>query len=274
MGKASSSKKIKRVQAAGVSRSPGQRRNLGFPAMIIAIVLVGLVSVYFARDHRRGQVAEAPVANQDHWHAAFGSYICGAFEKNPADAKADASGIHTHSDGLIHIHPYTAAAAGENATFGVFADQIGLKLGDGTFTLPGGKTYKNGDKCEDDKKKSTTGRVALFVWPPQATDKTEPKVITENLGAVRLAQNGQVFVLAFLPKDETPPLPPSMTELANPSDLETSPEQGSTEFTTTVPGGEGSVPEGEGSVPEGEGSTPSSSVPSDETTTTAPPTGG
>lgn len=236
MGKASSSKKIKRVQAAGVSRSPGQRRNLGFPAMIIGIVLVGLVSVYFARDHRQGQEAEAPVANQDHWHAAFGTYVCGAFEKNPGDAKADASGIHTHGDGLIHIHPYSAASAGKNATFSVFADQIGLGLGKDSFTIPQGKTWKNGDKCTDEKGKSKPGRVAMFVWPPQATDKTKPKVVTEDIGAIRLAENGQAFVLAFLPEGDTPPLPPSMTELANPSDLDAPPEKDSTNYTTTVPG--------------------------------------
>lgn len=278
MGKASSSKKIKRVQAAGVSRTAGQRRNLGFPAMIAGIVLVGLVAVFFARDHRRSQVAEAPVANQDHWHAAFGIEICGAFEKNPADAKADASGIHTHSDGLIHIHPYTAAAAGKNATFAVFADQIGLELGDGSFTLPDGKTWKNGDKCTDEKtKKSTEGRVAMFVWPPQSTDKTEPKEITKNLGDIRFAQDGQAFVLAFLPKGEAPLLPPSMPELANPSDLDQPSEQGSTEFTTTVPGAETTtVPGAETTTVPGAETTTVPSVPASdpETTTTTPPTGG
>jgi hypothetical protein len=33
-------------------------------------------------------------------------------------------------------------------------------------------------------------------------------------------------------------LPPSVEALANPSDLETTPERGSTEFTTSVPGGD------------------------------------
>ncbi|HTN99756.1 MAG TPA: hypothetical protein VL068_03675, partial [Microthrixaceae bacterium] len=236
MGKASSSKKIKRVQAAGVSRSPGQRRTLWFPALIVGIVLVGLVTVFFARDHRRSQVAEAPVANQDHWHAAFGIDVCGAFEKNQADVKADASGIHTHADGLIHIHPYTAASEGDNATFSVFADQIGLDVSDGKFALSDGTTWKNGDKCKDEKtKKEVEGRVAMFVWPPQSTDKTEPKEVTTNIGDIRLAQDGQVFVLAFLPKGEVPTLPPSMDELASPSDLEAPPDQGSTKYTTTVP---------------------------------------
>jgi hypothetical protein len=42
MGKASSAKKIKRVQQAGVSRAPGQRRNMAYPALILAILVVGV----------------------------------------------------------------------------------------------------------------------------------------------------------------------------------------------------------------------------------------
>jgi hypothetical protein len=41
-------------------------------------------------------------------------------------------------------------------------------------------------------------------------------------------------VLAFVPKGADVPLPPSVEALANPSDLETPPEEGSTEFTTTT----------------------------------------
>ncbi len=65
MGKASSSKKIKRVQAAGATRSPGQRRQLGFPALIIGIIVVGLIGTFFAVAHRRDieQVRPTPCAH-------------------------------------------------------------------------------------------------------------------------------------------------------------------------------------------------------------------
>ena len=45
MGKASSSKKIRRVQQAGVSRAPGQRRNLAYPALIVGIIVVGTLPI-------------------------------------------------------------------------------------------------------------------------------------------------------------------------------------------------------------------------------------
>lgn len=238
MGKASSAKKIKRVQQAGVSRTPGQRRNLGYPALIVGILVAGLVLTYFAREQRAASADEAPVANRDHWHAAFGINACGSYQPNLNDDGPDAKGIHTHADGLIHIHPFGSGASGNNAVFSVFADQVGIELGDGEFTMPDGTRYANGDDCQVDGDETEPGRVALYVWPPQATDATEPEIVTENIGDVRFKRDGQVFVLAFVPEDAEVELPPSMEELASPSDLEAPPEQGSTEFTVPVPEGD------------------------------------
>ncbi len=213
MGKASSAKKIKRVQQAGVNRAPGQRRNLAYPALIVGIVVVGLVLVYFARDSRQASASVSPTT-RDHWHTAFGVNVCGEFQDNLSDAKPDALGIHTHQDGLIHIHPFGSGAAGKNAVFQKFADQTGLEVSNGSFTIPGGKTYKTGQKCGDKE-----AEVALFVWPPQASDKTDPKKITEDIGGVRFTENGQIMVLSFNPKGDTPKQPPSVDTLQNPSDL-------------------------------------------------------
>jgi hypothetical protein len=234
MGKASSAKKIKRVQQAGVSRAPGQRRNLGYPALIIGILVVGSVLVFFARNEREASASEAPVANQDHWHAAFGIDICGEIQPNPGDAGPDTKGIHTHQDGLIHIHPFVGAAAGQNATFQVFAEQTGIEVTDDSFTLPDGTTYTNGDDCENEDGETEPGRVALYVWPPQATEATEPEIITSDIAGTRFTEDGQAFMLAFVPEGAEVPLPPSVEGLANPIDLETPPEEGSTEFTTTT----------------------------------------
>lgn len=222
MGKASSAKKIKRVQQAGVSRAPGQRRKYGYPALIVGIIVVGSVMVYFARGQQSAAADEAPVANQDHWHAAYALNICGENQPNPSDVGPDTKGIHTHGDGLIHIHPFVGAASGEHATFQVYADQLGIELGDDSFTLSDGTTYKNGDDCEINGKKKP-GQVKLFVWPPQATDATDPEVITEDIGATRLTKDGQVFVLAFVPEGYEMSLPPSVEALANPIDEEPAP---------------------------------------------------
>lgn len=272
MGKASSAKKIKRVQQAGVSRAPGQRRNLGYPALIIGILVVGTVLTVFARSERAGSAAEAPVANRDHWHAAFGINLCGAWEPNLNDAGPDTKGIHTHADGLIHIHPFGSGGAGERAVFQVFADQTGIELGDGSFTLPNGQTYSNGDDCEISEGKVEPGRVALYVWPPQATEATEPKVLTGDIAEEHFAKDGQIFVLAFVPEDTEVGFPPSLEELASPNDLETPSQPGSVDF--TVPGAETPAPTDDGTAttaPAGDGSATTAPA-GDGTATTAPET--
>src|SRR5699024_6675692 len=128
-----------------------------------------------------------------------------------------------------------------------FAEQVGIELGDGEFTMPDGTTFANGDDCEVEEGKVEKGRVALYVWPPQATEATEPEIITENLGDVRFRRDGQIFVLAFAPEDAEMSFPPSVPELAAPSDLETPSEPGSVDFTVPDPG-EGTPAEGEAPV--------------------------
>lgn len=252
MGKASSAKKIKKVQQAGVSRAPGQRRNLGYPALIAVILVVGVALTFVARGERAASASEAPMVNRDHWHAAFGVDICGEWQPTLNDDGPDTAGIHTHSDGLIHIHPFVGAAAGDRAVFSVFARQVGLEVSDGSMTLPGGESYTDGDDCTDEDGETSPGRVALYVWPPQATEATEPTVVTgEAINDERFRRDGQIFVLAFVPEDAEVGFPPSMSELANPNDLETPSEPGSVDF--TVPSeGEGTDDAPVEGSPEGE----------------------
>lgn len=250
MGKASSSKKIRRVQQAGVSRAPGQRRNLAYPALIAAIVVVGVVLVVLARDSRQATATEAPTT-RDHWHAAYATNICGVAQGNPADVGPDRLGIHTHQDGLIHIHPFTASATGTNATFAKFAQSIGLTVSPDSMKLADGTTKTNGQKCDGKK-----AEVALYVWPPQANDKTEPKRVTgDAINDVRFAEDGQAYVLSFNPPDWKPKLPASMSELANPSDVEPGQSSGGLNSAST-------------STP----AAPTSAAPSTIAPTTAPPT--
>lgn len=255
MGKASSAKKIKRVQQAGVSRAPGQRRNLAYPALIAVIVVVGLLLVFFARDRRQATASLAPTT-KDHWHIAFAVDVCGVVGDNLSGVTTDRLGIHTHQDGLVHLEPNGSGASGKNATFQKFADFTGVTLGNGKFTLPDGKTYKNGDKCP---KSAQVGEVGLYVWPPQANDQTKAKVTRKNLGDVRFTGDGQSMVLSFAPKGQAPKLPPSVASLKTPS------EGGS----TAPPASTGSAPETSAPETSAPGtSAPVQSVPA----TTAPAT--
>ena len=227
MGKASSAKKIRRVQQAGATRAPGQRRQLGFPAMIIAILVVGLVLTYVAVGHRR-DVEKVEPAIGTVWHEAFGLYICGEFRGtlSPVDPEAP---IVLYPDGLIRVAPDSEETAGPNATFALFLEAMGIVMTDTSITLPDGTTYSNGDDCG-----GQPGRVALYDWPPQAVDNTEPRIISSAITGTRFNADGRSYVLAFSPREAEVSLPPSVSALKEPSDEK--PKKAEESSTTTAVG--------------------------------------
>ncbi len=241
MGKASQSKKIKRVQQAGVSRAPGQRRQLGYPAAIVGIVVVGLVLVFFAREARRDTAAVVPTT-EDVWYDAFGVDICGQVQSGLANTGDGTGPFVILGNGLIKIAPSAPEDAGENATFGRFAQEVGITLGENSFTLPSGTTYTTGQPCPAvEGQPAQNGTAALFVWPPQANENSEPRKVTSGLGEVRFTEDGQIMVLAFVAEGQQPPLPPSVAALSDPeadgTPVTTTPGAPSPESTTTTPDG-------------------------------------
>lgn len=212
MGKASSAKKIKKVQQAGVSRSAGQRRNYGYPALIAAILIVGIVLVGFARSSRQETIAGQPVVGA-RWASAFAIQICD--EVLPSlEGQELGAGFYPYEDGLILISPTGENNSGNNARFQLFADTAGLELSDDSFTVPASetnpeaKTVTNGDDCNGEP-----GRVGLYRWPPQAIPTQEPTVTTTDIGGVQFRENLEIFVLAFVPEGTEVKIPPSASQL-------------------------------------------------------------
>ena len=48
----------------------------------------------------------------------------------------DPGGIHTHQDGVIHIHPFQTATTGRNARLSDFFGQTGLEVTSSKIELP------------------------------------------------------------------------------------------------------------------------------------------
>jgi hypothetical protein len=207
MGKASSAKKVARAARAG-GKATGQRRNLGFPAAIVAIVVLGVGLVAFARQNAPG--GGSPELGE-HWHAAYGIYVCDRWVAPLSDRGADTLGIHTHTDGLIHIHPFLAGASGRSATLGKFFDQVGMKVTDSAITLPPGeqfksRTYKNGETTCGDKK----GRVVMASWDDAVTASGKADAVrTSGISGKHFDGDQSAITIAFLPEGETVPPPPS-----------------------------------------------------------------
>ncbi|MDP9440693.1 MAG: hypothetical protein M3P34_00615, partial [Actinomycetota bacterium] len=159
---------------------------------------------------------------------------CNEFSPNITNER-DPKGIHTHADGVIHIHPSVRSAAGPNATIGVYADAVQMRLTDEEIRLPGGKSFKEGStKCE-----GKPGIVQVQV------DGDE--VVTENVRDIKFTDR-QLLTIAFAPRDAKLPQPPSasqldnLTDVAPPSTVPVPPQTSDT--TTTGEGATTTAPEG------------------------------
>jgi hypothetical protein len=262
MGKASSSKKVARAARTGGSARASRNVNWGFPAAMIGIVVAGILLVGFVRQDAVSEASTPPRIGKDHWHAAYGIYTCDTFAAPLGDIGEDALGIHTHTDGLIHIHPFSSNAAGNQAQLGVFADQVGLVFDDDSFTLPTGETFTTGDDCGGEE-----GVVRVIKWP--SGDYTaEPEIIDSNFADIQFTADGEAFTIFFGPEsaldDPRALLPPSLASINDVSDLEPGeeapnfsvPEDLARPTTTLADGATTTVPDGATTtVPDGASST-------------------
>jgi hypothetical protein len=236
MGKASSSKKVARAARAGGRTAGSKQRNLLFPGVIGVIMVLGVALVAFAANDRKSETDVAPVLG-DHWHAAVGFYICDQFEPDIAEFESRV-GIHTHGDGVIHIHPSSAAGAGENATLGTFLEDTDVDLSDneltiGTNELPDGKqTWKEGeDQCD-----GKDAELVVAKWDDVSDENAKPALITGGLADIRFRGDGEGYTIAFMPEGDTDiPKPPTAANLAELGAVDAGAQPGST--TTTAAGG-------------------------------------
>ena len=166
---------------------------------------------------------------EDHWHAAFGVWLCDRYVGELIDRHGDQAGIHTHEDGLIHIHPSREETAGPNAVLARFLAEVDLDLNDERLVLPDGTARSNGDQCS-----SGPGRLAVYQWAPSPAGDATAEVVTTDLDQVLLRDN-HALALVFAPEDADIPPPPSVYALDTVGDIEPpAPNQASPE---PAPGG-------------------------------------
>ena len=239
MGKASSSKKVARAARAGGRTAANKQRNLLFPGVIGVIMLLGVGLVAFAANDRKSEDDVPPVLG-DHWHAAVGFFICDEFQPNLPEFESRV-GIHTHGDGVIHIHPSSAGGAGENATLGTFLEGAGVTLTDSELTM-GDKSWKEGDqKCGDED-----GELVVAQWKDVQSSDEKPALIRRDFDSIRFREDGEGYTIAFVPEGTTDiPKPESAAQLqtlgaADDPTATTSTSAGATD--TTAPGATTTVP--------------------------------
>ena len=247
MGKASSAKKVARAARAGGRSSAGRQRNLLFPGVIGAIVLLGSALDDYPPGDSKDDTSIPPVIG-DHWHAAFGIYVCGEWQPDIPEFEAT-TGIHTHGDGVIHIHPFSQSGAGENATLGTFLEDTDVKLSDDELTIgkdelpKGAKTWKEGeDECD-----GKAGELVVAQWEDVSDENAKPALLTSGLRDIRFRGDGEGYTIAFVPEGETDiPKPPTAANLAELGSVDAGAQPGSS--TTTAPGASSTTTAGEGAT--------------------------
>lgn len=225
MGRASSAKKVAR--AARGSQRPGTRRSFAWPATIAGVVILGmgLLALTLAEDD---PVVVGPRIG-DHWHAAYGISNCGTFIDPLTDVTADVTGIHSHGDGLVHMHPFSTRASGSGANLGTWGETVGLELTD-TSIKAAGIDVENGDDCDGEP-----GVVQVKVW--SSVLDTEGRVLEKDF-AKYAPQDQELVTIAFLPAGADIPRPPdsSIANLDDPIDAEPSSTSSTSPTTSAVPG--------------------------------------
>ncbi len=200
MGKASSAKKIARAERAGATTGPSERRAIGFPTAVGLIIVLGLGLVIFARATRD---AEVTPTLQDHWHAAYGIWDCVADSFLPVfQSEYDPEGIHSHQDGLIHIHPFTSSVTGKQAQLGVFLYAMGAEISEEALILPGEQSLEAGVDCGGEE-----AVIQVVRWANAFEGGDPAEVATENLDEVRFLDDIEAFTIARAPLGADIPMP-------------------------------------------------------------------
>lgn len=262
MGKASSSKKVARAARAGGRVSGRQPRSLLFPGVITLVVVLGLGLVLYARDARQNDDMGGVPQLGDHIHQALAVNVCGDWLTDIPEFESPV-GIHTHGDGVLHIHPFSQLGVGANATLGRFfqdASDSGLNL-----SITGSKLEYLSETAEEgetecDGVEDPVLRVAY--WSNVGDAASRPEVTTGGFSDLRLSDNGGGFTIFYGASDADIPKPPHAAQLA---------ELGAVDGGATPPGSSTTAPEDDGTTTVPDEDSSSTTEADGGTSTTAAP---
>lgn len=248
MGKASSSKKVARAARAGGRTSSRQRRGLLFPSILTLIMVLGVSLVVYARNDRNQEDVGGPPQLEDHFHQAIAINVCGEELATVPEWEPSPTGIHTHGDGVIHLHPFSELAVGANATLGRFMKSA-RDEGNLDFSISDDKleyleeTYEE-DETDCDGVDDPVLRMGY--WSNVQDEESLPEVTTGDFADKRLTENGAGITLYYGDPDGDIPKPSNASQLealgAADGGDPTPTTEGDGSTTTTEPGATTTAP--------------------------------
>jgi hypothetical protein len=186
-----------------------------FPAAIIAVIVLGMVTVLYARESRPDPGSFPPQVG-DHWHAAYGFYVCDTWLPKFQDDKEEQvvdpqtgqeqfvdedfslTGIHSHGDGVIHYHPYSTRSVGRRAKVGVFLDVYDVELTTTRLAIPEGEGGNVYDLDEGFRCNGEDTEIKVVAWD-NYTDTGNGQTYITDLSDVAIRNDGMVFAIAVVP---------------------------------------------------------------------------
>jgi len=215
MGKASSAKKVARAARAGGRVSSGQPRSLLFPGVLSLVVVLGVSLVAFARADRRSDDLGGIPQLGDHIHQAVAVNVCGEFLPELPEFESSV-GIHTHGDGVIHIHPFSERGTGANATLGRFIDDA-REEGGLDFDLSSTELSYLDESYEEGKAKCEgveTPELRVAYWENVQDAASKPEITTGDFTDLRLTTDGAGITIYYGDPKEDIPKPPNAPQLS------------------------------------------------------------
>ena len=195
MARSAAAKKVAKAASTGAGgKGAGSERKILFPAAMVLVAVLGVVLVLVARNQRADLAPAGDPGLEDHWHSAYEIYICDGLDPTSFadDSEDDRTGIHTHGDGLIHIHPFVSTVTGQYATLGAFFNENETAFDDQQFELPNGSLISEDEfSCDGE-----AVEIRVFKWNQLTAEK--PVIFTEDLRDVRLNEDGQLLMFAVV----------------------------------------------------------------------------
>jgi hypothetical protein len=221
----------------------------------VAVIVVGVLLVFLSYSDRQDSAAVPPQIGE-HFHAYLGVNVCGEWISDApqfedrANESGVRAGLHSHGDGLMHLHPFASDETGQKATVGRFFDYGGWKVSTNELKLWDGSTHKDGEQCT-----GATPGAGEVQWVVGRHNEPWPTEARSGDPADYRPRNGDIVALYFVPKGTKLEQPPKANAaLDNIEDLGGQPATPQT-TPNTVPGATGST------VPTPAAPSPSSSTP-------------
>ena len=200
-----SSRKVAKAAKAGQTPSAAagrEQRELGFPLAMGAVMVVGILLVIFSWNARDVQALSPSF--DDHWHIAYGIYECDTFQPNLEDPQTPNSGIHTHGDGVVHLHPRSSDATGNNAQMKRFLEAARVEISDSEISFPDRPALsEDGAECNGEP-------AILQIVRFNPGEDVPSEIFTEDLGNYRFQEDQERIVIALAPAGAAIPPPPQV----------------------------------------------------------------